>query len=396
MSIEAMTTSDFIKIQRSYKFRFYPNSIQCQQLVVEFGHARWVWNQCLAWRNHAYQEYGEKITAVDFSRELTFLKQLGTYDWLKKASATVLSQKLRDQDVAFKNFFAGRTKYPKFKKRTHTQSIRYQLDQRIVAGLYRAGKFLRLPKLGALKLKWSRKPQSIPKMVTVTKDCAGRYFVSFMCEEVMTQLPRKPNGIGIDLGVKDIVVTSAGWKSGNPRHLRLHTRTLKKVQRRSSRKVKGSGRWHRQRVTVAKVHAKIRNTRQDWLHKLSTAFIRQAGFIVMEDLNIKGMMANRRLSKAIGDVGMHELKRQLEYKAQWTGVKFVQVDRWAPTSKTCSDCGQVQEKMPLNIREWACDCGANHDRDINAAKNILALATGGRPESDARGGVYKLEVGYAC
>jgi putative transposase len=145
------------------------------------------------------------------------------------------------------------------------------------------------------------------------------------------------------------------------------------------------------------VHAKVRNTRQDWLHKLSTALIRQAGFIAMEDLNIKGMMANRRLSKAIGDVGMNELKRQLEYKAKWTGREFVQINRWAPTSKTCSTCGTVQEAMPLSVREWTCqDCQTVHDRDINAAKNILALATGGRPESDARGGAHKLEVGYAC
>ena len=393
LSIEAVTDSNSIKIQRSYKFRFYPNSIQRQQLAIEFGHARWVWNKCLAWRTHLYQDCGKQVTGIDFSRELTFLKKLGTYDWLKGASATCLTQKLRDQDTAFKNFFAGRAKYPRFKKRTHTQSIRYQLDQRQVAGMYRAGEFLKLPKLGPLKLKWSCNPLGIPKMVTVTKDCTGRYFVSFMCEETIQPLPRKPNGIGLDLGVKDIVVTSEGWKSGNPRHLRTYTRYLKKVQRRLSRRVKGSNRWHRQRIRVANAHARVRNTRQDFLHKLSTDLIRQAGFIAMEDLNVKGMMANRRLSKAIGDVGMHEFKRQLEYKSRWYGREFVQVDRWAPTSKACSECGTVQETMPLKVREWSCpDCSTIHDRDINAAKNILALATGGRPESHARGGVHQLEV----
>jgi putative transposase len=391
-----MTKPDSIKIQRSYKFRCYPNSIQRQQLAIEFGYARWVWNKCLAWRSNLYQDLGEKVTAIDFSRELTFLKQLGAYDWLKEASSTVLGQKLRDQDTAFRNFFAGRAKYPKFKKKLYAQSIRYQLDQRIVANLYRAGEFLKLPKLGTLKLKWSYPPQGIPKMVTLSKDSVGRYFVSFMCEEEIHPLPQKPNGIGIDLGVKDIIVTSEGWKSGNPRHLATYRRYLTKTQRRLSRRVKGSQRWHRQRIRVANAHAKVRNTRQDWLHKLSTTLIRQAGLIAMEELNIKGMMANRRLSKAIGDVGMHELKRQLEYKSQWTGREWVQIDRWAPTSKTCSDCGQVQERMPLNIREWTCDCGAIHDRDINAAKNILALATGGRSESHARGGVHPLEVGYAC
>src|SRR5699024_9613762 len=156
--------------------------------------------------------------------ELTFLKKLGAYAWLNEASATCLNQKLRDQDTAFKNLFAGRAKYPRFKKRTHAQSIRYQLDQRQVAGMYRAGEFLKLPKLGLLKLKWSRIPRGIPKMVTVTKDGTGRYFVSFMCEETIQPLPQKSNGIGVDLGVKDIVVTSTGWKSGNPRHLSRYRR----------------------------------------------------------------------------------------------------------------------------------------------------------------------------
>ncbi|BAW79661.1 transposase [Candidatus Nitrosoglobus terrae] len=388
-----MTESNSTKIQRSYKFRCYPNSIQRQQLSIEFGHARWVWNSCLAWRTNIYKVYGEKVTAIDFSRELTFLKQLDTYSWLKEASATVLNQKLRDQDIAFRNFFAGRAKYPKFKKKLHAQSIRYQLDQRIITNLYRAGEFIKLPKLGVLKLKWSRKPIDIPKVVTVIKDCTDHYFVSFMCEESIQPLPRKPNGIGIDLGVRDVVVTSEGWKSGNPKHLRLHARTLKKAQRRFSRKIKGSKRWHKQRVIVANVHAKVRNTRQDWIHKLSTTLIYQAGFIAMEDLNVKGMMANRRLSKAIGDVGMHDLNRQLEYKAKWAGTEFVQVNRWAPTSKTCSECSSVQETMPLSVRNWTCpDCNISHDRDVNAAKNILALATVGRIESYARGGVHKLEV----
>jgi putative transposase len=391
-----MTAHDSIKIQRSYKFRFYPTSAQRHQLAVEFGCARWVWNTCLAWRNWKYRVHGLSVSAIDFSRKLTFLKKLGTYAWLKDASATVLSQKLRDQDTAFRNFFAGRAKYPRFKKRTHAQSIRYQLDQRIVASLYRAGECFKLPKLGPLRLKWSQKPQGIPKMVTVTKDCAGRYFASFMCEETIQPLPRKPNGIVLDLGVKDVLVTSEGWKSGNPRHLRTYRRLLTKTQRRLSRRVKGSHRWRRQRVRVANAYARVRNARQDWLHKLSTALIRQAGLIAMEDLNVKGMMANRRLSKSIGDVGMHELKRQLEYKSGWYGVEFVQVDRWAPTSKACSECGAVQDAMPLNIREWTCECGVTHNRDINAAKNILSLATGGRPESDARGGVHQLEVACGC
>ncbi|ABA58005.1 Transposase [Nitrosococcus oceani ATCC 19707] len=393
-----MTEPDSSKIQRSYKFRFYPTSVQRQQLAIEFGHARWVWNTCLTWRGHQYRVHDKCVSGVDFSRQLTFLKKLGAYGWLGEATRDCLMQKLRDQDTAFRNFFAGRAKHPKFKKRAHTQSIRYCFDHRHRGKIkaWMAGQLV-LPKLGALKLKWSRRPQGIPKMVTVTQDGAGRYFISFMCEETIQPLPRKPNGIGVDLGVKDIVVTSEGWKSGNPRHLRTYRRLLTKTQRRLSRKVRGSDRWRRQRVRVAKAHARVSNTRQDWLHKLSTALIRQAGFIAMEDLNVRGMMANRRLSKALGDVGMHELKRQLEYKAKWYGREFVQVDRWAPTSKTCSACGTVQKAMPLNVREWTCpDCKSVHDRDINAARNILRLTTVGRTGSDARGGVYQPEVAYGC
>ncbi len=393
-----MTERDSTTIQRSYKLRFYPTSVQRQQLAMEFGHARWVWNTALAWRRRQYRVHDKRVTGVDFSRELTFLKGLGFYAWLNEATRDCLMQKLRDQDTAFRNFFAGRAKYPKFKKRAHGQSIRYCFDHRH-RGKMKAwieGKLV-LPKLGSLKLKGSRKPQGIPKMVTVSRDCAGRYFVSFMCEETLQPLPRKPNGIGVDLGVCDVVVTSEGWKSGNPRHLKTYARQLTKAQRRLSRKRKGSVRWHHQRIRVTKAHAKVRESRQDWLHKLTTTLIRQAGLIALETLNVRGMMANRRLSRALGDVGMHELKRQLEYKAKWYGRELVQVDRWAPTSKTCSVCGAVQKAMPLKVRQWTCpDCQTAHDRDINAAKNILRLATGGRPESHARGGVYPPEVAYGC
>ena len=250
-----MTERDSTTLQRSYKFRFYPTSVQRRQLAIEFGHARWVWNTCLTWRGRQYRVHDKSVTSVDFSRQLTFLKGLGPYAWLSEASATTLNQKLRDQDTAFRNFFAGRAKYPRFKKKGHTQSVRYQLDPRQVGGLYRAGEFLKLPKLGALSLKWSRKPQGIPKRVTVTQDYAGRYCVSFMCKETLQYLPRKPNGIGVDLSVKDIVVTSGGWKSGNPRRLRTYRRLLTKTQRRLSRKLKGTYRWRRQRIRVAKGQA---------------------------------------------------------------------------------------------------------------------------------------------
>jgi putative transposase len=371
--------------QKSHKFRIEPTAAQRAQLAVEFGHARWAWNTCLAWRIAAYRLDGESLTGVDFSRDLTWLKGFPGYEWLNDATAGVLVQKLRDQDRAFANFFAGRAKFPSFKKKSHAQSIRYQLDQRVVAGMYRPGALLKLPKLGALKVRWSRVPGGIPKMVTLGKDALGRYFVSFMCEEQVIALPPKTNAVGIDLGVKDVTVTSDGQKSGNPRHLRRYLRKLKLEGRKLSRKRKGSARWHRQRIRVAKVHAKVAATRADFLHKTTTALIRENGLLAIEDLNAKGMMANRALAQAIGDVGMGELRRQLEYKADWYGRDLAVIDRWEPTSKVCSACGHKMAQMPLKIRDWTCpECGAAHDRDVNAAKCVLQAAMVGRTKCSAK------------
>lgn len=362
-------------IQRSYKFRIYPTAVQRRQLAREFGCTRFVWNTCLAWRTDAYKR-GEKVTAVDFSRELTWLKKQEPYAWLNEVSSGTLVQKLRDQDRAFANFFAKRAKYPKFKRRSHTQSVRYQIDQRIAVNMYRAGELLKLPKLGPLKIVWSRLPVGVPKMVTITMDAAGRYFASFSVEQSIEAWPQKTNAVGLDSGVTDVVVTSDGWKSGNPRHLQKMLKQLKRAQRVLSRRKKGSGRWHRQRLIVAKLHARITDARRDWLHKLSTWIVRDHGFIAIEDLHVSGMMRNHCLAQAIGDVGMAELRRQLTYKAAWHGRVIHAVDRFAPTSKTCSACGLVQASMPLSVREWQCECGVTHDRDVNAAINILNFAVG--------------------
>jgi len=361
-------------IQRSFKFRVYPTAAQRQQLAREFGHARFAWNTCLAWRSDAYQR-GEKVTAIDFSRELTQLKKLEPYAWLNEVSSSTLAQKLRDQDRAFVNFFAKRAKYPRFKKRSHAQSVRYQIDQRNALNIYRAGEFLKLPKLGSLKVRWSRIPEGVPKMVTLSMDAAGRYFASFSVEQQIEQWQPKATAIGVDLGVKDVAVTSDGWKSGNPRHLNRYIHRLKHAQRILSRRKKGSGRWHAQRKRVARLYARIADARRDWLHKLSTMLIRENGLIAIEDLHVRGMMANHCLAKAIGDVGMFELRRELEYKAAWHGRELVVVDRWAPTSKACSACGQLHD-MPLSERMMACDCGNTMDRDHNAAVNILNTAVG--------------------
>ncbi len=361
-------------IQKAYRYRIYPNATQRKQLAVEFGCVRFVWNRCLDLRSTAYKERQEKHNYVSLGRQVTVWKK-AEFPWLADATANCLTQSLIDQDKAFSNFFAKRGKYPRFKSKWDKQSVRYQLDQRCIKSTYHGGEFLKLPKLGFIKVHWTRIPTGTPKMATVSKDPSGRYFVSFSCEETVEALPSTGVSLGVDLGIKDVVVTDDGWKSGNPKHLKAMKRHLKRQQRALARKQKGSRRRDRQRVKIARIHAHIAAMRRDFLHNTTAALIRRADVLAVEDLNVKGMMKNHALAGAIADVGMHEFKRQLEYKAAWYGRKVITIDRYAPTSKTCSACGSYQEKMPLKIREWTCpDCGERHDRDINAAKNILSTA----------------------
>jgi putative transposase len=377
--------------QRAYKFRFYPTPQQKRQLAIEFGHARYVWNWALETRTKAYQELKERLPYSALSRQLTALKK-EQCPWLSEATAGCHTQKLIDQDKAFKNFFDKRAKYPRFKKRHQSQSVRYQLDKRHVEKNFSAeGKLMKLPKLGALKLKWSRCIEDVPKMATVSKDPCGRYFVSMACEVEILPLPARRNTIGVDMGIKDVVVTSEGFKSGAAKYTYRYARQLKMAQRRLSKRRKGSNRRRRQQYRVAKIHARIADSRKDFLHQISSKLINENQVICLEDLNIKGMIRNRHLSKAVADSGLFELRRQLEYKAKWYGRDIFIVDRFAPTSKTCSGCGSYQSEMPLQVREWVCpDCDARHDRNINAAKNILMFGTAGSAETyKARGAVNK-------
>ena len=379
--------------QRSNRFRIYPNAAQRKQLAVEFGNARFVWNLGLFARQqarllHGRVDLGERVNrktgevravkTVDagaLDAAITQLSREPGYEFLSAGTRACLTQALIDQDKAFKNFFEGRAKFPKFKGRFDKQAVRYQLDQRQIGRTYAAGSLLKLPKLGALKVRWSRIPAGTPKMATVCKDASGRYFVAFGCEEFIKPLAPTGRTVGVDLGICDVAVTSDGYKSGNPRHLKAKLKHLKRQQRRLARMKKGSHRRNRQRIRVAKIHAHIAASRADFLHKTTTEIVKRADVIALEDLHVKGMVKNRHLARAISDVGMGELRRQIEYKAKWYGREAVVIDRWAPTSKTCSDCGHRAIKMPLTVRVWTCPaCGAVHDRDVNAARNILRLA----------------------
>lgn len=371
-------------INKAYRFRFYPTVKQIEQLSIDFGCARFVYNTSLDAIGFCYRSLDRSISSIDCSRAITELKKDFDYAWLKDANSTVLTQSLRDLDTAFKNFFAGRASYPSFKKKSHSQSVRYQLDQRNISRTFNAEQnILKLPKLGALKLRWSQQVEGIPRMVTVTRDVVGDYFVSFACEVEINPLPKTNESIGIDVGLTDIATLSNGWKSGNPKYIRKYQRKLKLAQRTLSRRKKGSKRWHTARRRVAKIQRKIANCRKDFLHKLSTMLIQKYDVIALEDLNIKGLMRALRLSKSVADAALGELVREIEYKANWYGRQVIKIDRFTRSTGVCPDCGTVGKKLPLHIRSWRCECGTEHDRDIAAAQVILNTALG--RSVDARG-----------
>jgi len=356
---------------RACKLRLYPNTTQRLALAQWFGASRWVWNWRLEYRSKAYRRRGESVSGVDFSRLLTRLKKTPSHDWLKATPATVYIQKLRDQDRAFRNFFEGRTRYPRFKKRAHAQAIRLQLDQRQarLIGRWKQGEVV-IPGLGAINYRGAH-PHKAPKMVTLRQLACGHYVATFTVEADIRPLPASERVIAIDLGIKDLATLSDGCKFDNPRHLPTSLRRLRRAQRALQRKKKGSSGYKRKRREVARLHQRVKDARLDALHKLTSILISENQAICIEDLNVKGMVKNRRLARAISDLGLGELRRQLEYKAAWRGRTVICVDRYFPSSKTCSSCGHVLDELNLATRHWMCPkCHTHHDRDINAAVNI--------------------------
>lgn len=378
----AMPKQELSTIQRSYKFRIYPNATQRKQLAVEFGVSRWIYNTALSARRDAYNWYGENNNYVSISRAVTEISKDPDFAWLKEASRSCGQQALIDLDKSYANFFAGRSKFPKFKKRSNKQSVRYTLSQR--QDNYKSGEYLKITKIGKIKMRWSKMPKGRPKMATVSKTPNGQYFVSFSCEEFKVLKPSTGKSVGVDIGIKDVIVTSDGFESGAPRNTYLYARELRLAQRKLARKTKGSNRRKRQVLKVARIHAKITNSRADFLHKLSYKLVNENDVICIEDLNVAGMKKNRKLSKAVSDVGMGELRRQIEYKSNWYGKHVVKISRWFPSTKMCSDCGTIHD-MPLSKRTMSCDCGVEISRDHNAALNIMAE---GIRSLNVKGGTY--------
>jgi len=355
--------------KRAHKYRFYPTPEQEQILARTFGCVRFVYNAVLRYRTDAFYERREKIGYVAANAELSRMKKADDTAFLNEVSSVPLQQCLRHQQTAFKNFFEGRAKYPSFKSKRHRQSAEFTRS----AFKYRDGKLFLAKCKEPLAIRWSRELPSEPTTVTVSKDAAGRYFVSCLCEFSPETLPVTPKMVGIDLGLKDLFVTSDGHRIGNPRHTATYATRLAKAQRRLSKKKLGSKNRAKARQKVARLHAKISDCRMDRLHKLSRQIVNENQVICVESLKVKNMLRNRSLAKSISDAGWGEFVRQLAYKADWAGRQLSAIDQWYPSSKRCSGCGHVMPEMPLQVRTWTCpECAAEHDRDINAAINIKA------------------------
>ncbi|WP_157411665.1 RNA-guided endonuclease InsQ/TnpB family protein [Actinoplanes rectilineatus] len=366
-------------MQLRYNFRVTPDAAQRTALAQAFGCARVVFNDALRLRQQA-RETGEKyVSDGELSRRIiTEAKATPQRVWLGEVSAVVLQQALADLNTAYRNFFnslSGKRKGrklapPRYRSRKdNRQAIRFTKNARFT--ILDNGR-LRLPKIGDLPVRWSRALPSDPSSVTIIKDAVGRYFASFVVTigEDETLPPVEPE-IGIDLGLTHFAVMSDGTKMTAPKFLRRAARKLKRLQQALSRKQKGSNRRKKAVAQVARAHARVADTRRDWQHKLSTAIIRDNQAVYVEDLCVAGL-GRTRLAKSVHDAGWAGFTGMLEYKAARYGRTFARVDRFFPSTRMCSTCGRINDKMPLNVREWNCPCGSHHDRDVNAAINIKA------------------------
>ena len=363
-----------VGVRTAYRCRAYPDPAQRAVLNRSFGCVRKVWNDTLNARQQRYTTDHTSTSYAQTDRALTAMKKNPAMAFLNEVSSVPLQQTLRHQHQAFTAFFANRARYPRFKSRFSRQSAHYTRS----AFTMRGG-VLRLAKTnGPLRFVWSWQDVDVtgldPTMVVVSREPDGRWYVTFAVDGSAPQpLQATRSAVGIDLGVKDFAVTSDGEKIANPRHAQRKARNLARYQRRLARCQKGSANRVKAKAKVARAHRKVRNARRDFLHRASTRMVRQNDVIVIEDLAVANMVRNRRLARAISDCGWGEFRRQLEYKCQRYGRQLVVIDRWYPSSKTCSACGHLLATLTLGTRHWTRpSCGTRHDRDVNAAKNILA------------------------
>jgi putative transposase len=370
-------------VRLRYHYRVYPTPSQQASLARAFGCARVVFNDGLRARQEAREQGLPYLSDAELSKRVTAAKGTPERAWLGEVSSVVLQQALADLNVAYRNFFASITGKRKGRKvapprlrsrKDNRQAIRFTANARFK--ILDNGR-LRLPKIGDVEVRWSRDLPSEPSSVTVIRDAAGRYFASFVVQTADEPLSPVESQVGIDLGLTHFAVLSDGTKVAAPKFLRRAARKLKRLQQDLSRKTKGSNNRKKAVVKVARAHARVADTRRDWQHKLSTTIIRDNQAVYVEDLCVVGL-GRTRLAKSVHDAGWASFTAMLEYKAARYGRTFGRVDRFFPSTRMCSDCGRINDKMALDVRAWDCPCGSTHDRDVNAAMNVLAA---GRAES---------------
>jgi putative transposase len=361
-------------MRTAYKCRAYPTTEQVNVLSRTFGCVRVVWNRTLAWRQARCRTEQASTSYAQASAYLTAMKATEELSWLNEVSSVPLQQAIRHQQAAFTSFIAGRASYPRYKSRGGRQSAEYTRS----GFRYREGRLFLAKMRTPLAFAWSwphTDPAALdPTTVTVSRDPCGRWYVSLAVDvPEPAPLPAAGAVVGVDLGIKDLAVTSDGKKIRNPRSLARRQRSLARYQRRLARCQKGSANRAKAKAKVARAHRKVRASRADFLHRTSARLVRDHDVIVIEDLAVKNMVRNRTLAKAIADSGWGTFRRQLEYKAARAGRQLIVTGRFYPSSKTCSACGHLLAELPLSTRAWHCpSCGTRHDRDVNAAKNILA------------------------
>lgn len=355
------------EIVKTYKYRLYPNEEQKELLEKHFGCTRFVYNRFLFERKDQYQKTGKSHSYYDQCKDLTTLKKQEDYKWLNEINSQSLQQALRHLEKAYTGFFRGKGKYPKFKKKNSKNSFTIPQKARV------EGKKLYFPKFKeGIKIVEHRELQGEICYATVIKSTTCKYFVYLTVKQSYNSKLPTNKEVGVDLGVKDLVITSEGTKFKNHKFFNKYKNQLKKAQQHLARKTKGSRRYENQRLKVAKIYEKITNCRSDVLHKISHELVMKYDAVYLEDLNIKGMLKNHKLSRSISDVAWGELVRQLQYKGNWDDTYIHKIFRFYPSSKTCHCCGYTLESLDLNTRTWTCpQCNVQHDRDINASINIL-------------------------